>query len=132
MLRTTAQAPQEIGFRQGRGALLSYRLLRLRVEKSQVESREHQDNANIRYQPFPESVSEERDIYTDYDGYHHRHVKHDSYQSAHFISRASGGRVYPAMGVGAFQKALSSRPTRRIDIGRVAWRGCNAATFRKR
>jgi hypothetical protein len=31
-------------------------------EESQVESSEHQDNANIRYQPFPESVSEEREI----------------------------------------------------------------------
>jgi hypothetical protein len=31
-------------------------------EESQVESCEHQDNANIRYQPFPESVSEEREI----------------------------------------------------------------------
>jgi hypothetical protein len=39
-------------------------------EESQVESREHQDDANVHYQPFPESVSEERDIQTDYDGYH--------------------------------------------------------------
>jgi hypothetical protein len=53
-------------------------------EESQVESCEHQDNANIHYQPFPESVSEEDAIYTDYDGYHRRHVKHDSYLSAHF------------------------------------------------
>jgi hypothetical protein len=31
-------------------------------EESQVESREHQDNANIHDQPFPESVSEESEI----------------------------------------------------------------------
>ncbi|MGH6878598.1 MAG: hypothetical protein ACREHV_14645, partial [Rhizomicrobium sp.] len=31
-------------------------------EESQVESCEHQDNADIHYQPFPESVSEEHDI----------------------------------------------------------------------
>ena len=53
-------------------------------EESEVESCEHQDNANIHCQPFPESVSEEHEIYTDYDGYHRHHVKHDSYLSAHF------------------------------------------------
>jgi hypothetical protein len=31
-----------------------------RPKESHVESSEHQDNANIHYQPFPESVSEER------------------------------------------------------------------------
>ena len=51
-------------------------------EESQVESYEHQDNANIHCQPFPESVSEEHEIYTNYDGCHHHHVKHDSYLSA--------------------------------------------------
>jgi hypothetical protein len=47
-------------------------------EESQVESSEHQDNTNIHCQPFPESVSEEHEIYTDYDGCHRHHVKHDS------------------------------------------------------
>jgi hypothetical protein len=55
-------------------------------EESQVESCEHQDNANIHCQAFPESVSEEHEIYTDYDGCHRHHVKHDSYLSAHFSS----------------------------------------------
>jgi len=53
-------------------------------EESQVESCEHQDNANIHCQPFPESVSEEHEIYNDYDDWHRHHVKHDSYLSAHF------------------------------------------------
>ena len=53
-------------------------------EESQIESREHQDNANVRYQPFPESVSEERDIQTNNDCYHCHHVKRDSDLSAHF------------------------------------------------
>jgi hypothetical protein len=53
-------------------------------EESQVEGSEHQDNANIRCQPLPESVSEEHEIYTDYDGCHRHHVKHGSYLSAHF------------------------------------------------
>jgi hypothetical protein len=54
------------------------------TEKSPVESREHQDNANIHCQPFPEVVSKEREIHTDYDGYHHHHVNHYSYLSARF------------------------------------------------
>jgi transposase len=53
-------------------------------EESRIESCEHQDNANVRYQPFPESVSEEREIYTDYDGYHCHHVKRDSDLSTRF------------------------------------------------
>src|SRR5580704_5027197 len=57
-------------------------------QESQVESCEHQDDANIHYQPFPESVSEEHQIYPDYDGYHRHHTKHDSL-SAHFESPES-------------------------------------------
>jgi hypothetical protein len=53
-------------------------------EESQVESCKHQDNANIHCQPFPESVSEEREIYTDYDGCHRHDVEHDRYLPAHF------------------------------------------------
>jgi hypothetical protein len=53
-------------------------------EESQVESSEHQDNADIHYQPLPKSISEERKIYADYNGYHRHHVKHDSYLFAHF------------------------------------------------
>jgi hypothetical protein len=59
-------------------------------EESQVESCEHQNNANIHHQPFPESVSEEHEIYTDYDGRHRHHVKHHGYRSAHF----SGNRHF--------------------------------------
>jgi hypothetical protein len=57
-------------------------------EKSEVESYEHQDDANIHCQPFPESVSEEHEIHTDYDGYHCHHVKHDSYLFA-YLSKTS-------------------------------------------
>jgi hypothetical protein len=52
-------------------------------EESQAESRKHQDSANIHHQPFPESVSEELEIYTDYDGYYRHYVKHGSSLSAH-------------------------------------------------
>ena len=53
-------------------------------QESQVERCEHQDDSNIHCQPFPESVSEEHEIYTDYDGCHRHHIKHDSYLSGHF------------------------------------------------
>jgi hypothetical protein len=53
-------------------------------QESQVERYEHQDDSNIHCQPFPESVSEEHEIHTGYDGCHRHHVKHDSYLSAHF------------------------------------------------
>jgi len=56
----------------------------LTPEKSEVESSEHQDNADIHSQTFPESISEEHEIYADYDGCHRHYVKHDTYLSAHF------------------------------------------------
>jgi hypothetical protein len=62
-------------------------------EESKVESCEHQDNANIHSQPFPESVSEEPEIYTDNDSYHCHHVKHGSYLSAHFLTPSPQPRV---------------------------------------
>src|SRR5262249_42763758 len=61
-------------------------------EESEVKSSEHQDNANIHRQPFPESVSEEREIYTDYNGCHRHRVKHASYLSAHFSTLGRSGR----------------------------------------
>jgi uncharacterized protein (DUF4415 family) len=53
-------------------------------EESEVEGGEDQDDANIRYQPFPESVSEEGEIYTDDDGCHHHRVQQASYSAAGF------------------------------------------------
>jgi len=50
------------------------------LQESKVESCEHQNDSNIHYQPFPESVSEKREIYSDYDGYHRHHVKHVRYR----------------------------------------------------
>jgi hypothetical protein len=52
-------------------------------EESRVESCEHQDDANIHRQPFPESVFEEREIHTYDDGCHRRHVEHDNHLSVH-------------------------------------------------
>jgi hypothetical protein len=62
-------------------------------EESQIESYEHQDYADVRCQPFPEPVSEEQEIYTDYDGYHRRDVKHYSDMSAHFSLHGPYGRA---------------------------------------
>jgi hypothetical protein len=52
--------------------------------ESRVESYDQKNNANIHYQPFPELISEEHEIYTDYNSDHCDHVKHHSYPSAHF------------------------------------------------
>ena len=54
------------------------------AEETDVESREHQDDANVHGQPFPEVVSEERDIDTDNNRHHCHAIKHDSDLSAHF------------------------------------------------
>jgi hypothetical protein len=37
---------------------------------------------------FLESVSEEREIYTNYDGGHRHHVKHYSFLSVHFSQQS--------------------------------------------
>jgi hypothetical protein len=55
-------------------------------EEYQIENGEHRDNADIGSQPFPESVSEEHEIYANDDGDHRRHVKHDSHLSARFYA----------------------------------------------
>jgi hypothetical protein len=52
-------------------------------EESQIKSCEHQENANIRCQPFPESVSKKQEIYTDYKSCHRHHVKQNPRLSAH-------------------------------------------------
>jgi hypothetical protein len=54
-------------------------------QKPPIERCEHKDDSNIHRQPFPEAVSEEDQIHTDYDGCHRHHAKHDRYLSAHFI-----------------------------------------------
>jgi hypothetical protein len=51
--------------------------------ESDVEGCEHQHNANIHRQPFPESVFKEHNIYAYYDGCHSHHVKRYSYLSTH-------------------------------------------------
>jgi hypothetical protein len=63
-------------------------------EESQVESCEYQDNANIHYQPFPESVSEEKEIYTRYNGCHRHHVKHNSCLPTHFSKTLILARIH--------------------------------------
>jgi len=62
------------------------------TEKSPVESREHQDK------PFPEVVSKEREIHTDYDGYHHHHVNHYSCLSARFSHAGADSSVLQTFG----------------------------------
>lgn len=67
-------------------------------EESKVESPEHQDNADIHCQPFPEPVSEEREIHADYDGCHRHNVKRDSCLSTHSSFLNHYGKLIPACG----------------------------------
>jgi hypothetical protein len=57
-------------------------------EESQVEGYEDQNDANIHHQPFPDSISEEREIDTDYDSGHRHRVQRQSDLSA----QSSGNR----------------------------------------
>jgi hypothetical protein len=66
-------------------------------KESEVKSCEHQNNADIRCEPFPELVSEETEIYTDYDGYHRRQIKANSYLSAHFSRNRHFGFLHHAI-----------------------------------
>ena len=52
-------------------------------EEPQIESYKHQGNTDVHCQPFPESVSEEREINTDDDRCHRHHVKDSNHLSAH-------------------------------------------------
>jgi hypothetical protein len=97
-------------------------------EKSKVESCEHQDDANIHCQPFPEMVSEEHNIYTDYDGYHRHHVKHYSYLSAHF-SQPSEKKRAPQRALvqwRKYQPPLSLRTATAHVSTQAIWRACTS------
>jgi len=70
-----------VGVRQPAGsAALSLRVL----EESQIEGCKHQDNADVHYKPFPESILKEQYIYTNDNGYQHHNVKHDRHVPGHF------------------------------------------------
>jgi hypothetical protein len=51
--------------------------------ESQIETYEHQDNSDVRDQPFPELTLEDQEIYADDDGYQQHYVKADNYLSFH-------------------------------------------------
>ncbi|MFZ0845663.1 MAG: hypothetical protein WAM62_07710, partial [Pseudolabrys sp.] len=63
--------------------------------KSEIKSPEHQDNANIHDQPFPESVSQERKIHADDHGNHRHHIDRDNNSSVHFGSSTGFKPAWP-------------------------------------
>jgi len=69
-------------------------------QESEVEGPEHQNHANIGAQPFPESVSEEHEIYTDDDRCHYDDVNHDTCLSAHFNTSILACPSYAARSTG--------------------------------
>jgi hypothetical protein len=69
-------------------------------------------------------VSEEHNIYTDYDGYHRHHVKHYSYLSAHFSqpSEKKGPRKEPLCS----EPPLSLRTATAHVSTQTIWRACTS------
>ena len=65
--------PSGVSLRRGRAIFTSTATTDPRGISS--KSREYQDNASVRHQPFPGSVSEEREIYSDYKGCHRDWVR---------------------------------------------------------
>jgi len=53
------------------------------LQEPEVERSEHEDDANVYRQPFPEVVSEEQDVDSDHDGYQRHHEKPSRYRSSH-------------------------------------------------
>src|SRR5689334_24784623 len=60
---------------------------RMRLQESQVERREYQDDSYIHCQPFPEPVSEEQEIDSDDEGDHQRNVECDGCPCSHCHSQ---------------------------------------------
>jgi 1,2-phenylacetyl-CoA epoxidase PaaB subunit len=61
------------------------------LEESQIKGSKHQDNADVHYQPFPESILKEQQVYTNDNGNQHRNVKHDRHVPRHSIP---GSNIY--------------------------------------
>jgi hypothetical protein len=57
------------------------------LQESEIEGRKHQDDADVHYQPFPESILEEQKIYTNDDGYQRHNVNRDRDVPCHFNHR---------------------------------------------
>src|SRR5215831_6922183 len=83
LTRLRRSRPRElIPLSAAHGAALR-RLRSWTLQEPQIERPEHQDNADVHYQPRPELVPEEQDVHTDHDGDQREHVKHDGCRSAH-------------------------------------------------
>jgi hypothetical protein len=63
--------------------IVSFALRLWMPEESEVKGCEHQDNADVDHQPFPESVSEEHEIHADDQDYHRHQVKRGRYMPSH-------------------------------------------------
>jgi hypothetical protein len=67
-------AGPDVGLRPQGGAATSDSQV---FQEAKIEGRKHQDNADIRDQPFPEPIPEEQKVHPHDDGDQHRDVKHD-------------------------------------------------------
>jgi hypothetical protein len=56
------------------------------LQKSQIEGCKHQHNPDIHYQPFPKSIFEEQEIYTNDNGNQRHNVKRRRHVPCHLKS----------------------------------------------
>ncbi|MGH6993672.1 MAG: hypothetical protein ACREEH_10090, partial [Caulobacteraceae bacterium] len=87
-------------------------------EKAQVEGDEHQDDADVRDQPFPQSVSKEGDVDADDERRHRKKVEHGNYLLSHSTSTwASIHHVRDKRpGRGLARPERFERPTARFEV----------------
>jgi hypothetical protein len=52
--------------------------------ESQIEGCKYQNNTDIRHQAFPESIPEEQQIHSNYNGYQQTRVERDNHTFCHF------------------------------------------------
>src|ERR1700722_5066181 len=69
------------------------------LQESQIKGRKHQDNSDVNYQPFPESILKEQYIYANNNGNQHPNVKHDRHVSCHFNLPFSANAFYMLLAV---------------------------------
>jgi hypothetical protein len=85
------------------------------LQESHVESCEDEDDSDVHCQPFPEPVSEEQEIYGDYDGCHERHVKCDSCPCSHVIAPM----IYRRISIACRSSVFNAEP--RTYAGTGGW-----------
>jgi hypothetical protein len=65
------------------------------LEESHIERREHQNNADIHHQPFPESVPKEKYVHGNDNGYQRGKIKHNRHVLRHLSTWVAKFNLLP-------------------------------------